>query len=78
MAGSFGYLESVTLISSQVLKGFPGGASDKEPACQGRRHKRLRFDSWVGKIPWRRARQPTLVFLSGESHGQESQVSYAP
>ena len=23
--------------------------------------------SWVGKIPWRRARQPTLVFLPGES-----------
>ena len=25
------------------------------------------FDPWVGKIPWRRARQPTLVFLPGES-----------
>ena len=23
--------------------------------------------SWVGKIPWRRAWQPTLVFLLGES-----------
>ena len=78
MAGSFGYLESVTLISSQVLKGFPGGASDKEPACQGRRHKRLRFDSWVGKIPWRRARQPTLVFLLGESHRCGSLADYSP
>ena len=28
------------------------------------------FDPWVGKIPWRRAWQPTLVFLPGESHGQ--------
>ena len=27
------------------------------------------FDSWVGKIPWRRAWQPTPVFLPGESHG---------
>ena len=34
--------------------GFPGGASGKEPACQCRRHKRGRFDPWVGKIPWRR------------------------
>ena len=25
------------------------------------------FDSWVGKIPWRSAWQPTLVFLPGES-----------
>ena len=25
------------------------------------------FDPWVGKIPWRRAWPPTLVFLLGES-----------
>ena len=24
---------------------------------------------WAGKIPWRRERQPTAVFLPGESHG---------
>ena len=28
------------------------------------------FDPWVWKILWRRARQPTPVFLPGESHGQ--------
>ena len=38
----------------------------KEPACQCRRCKRLEFDPWVGKIPWRRAWQPTLVFLPGD------------
>ena len=27
------------------------------------------FDPWVGKIPGRRAWQPTPVFLPGESHG---------
>ena len=32
-----------------------------------RRHRRLRFDPWLGKIPWRRAWQPTPVFLPGES-----------
>ena len=47
--------------------GFPGGASGKEPTCQCRRHKRLRSDPWVGKIPWRGKRQPTPVFLPGES-----------
>ena len=25
-----------------------------------------RFDPWVGKIPWRRAWQPTPVFLPGK------------
>jgi len=29
---------------------------------------RDRFDPWVGKIPWRRAWQPTPGFLPGESH----------
>ena len=32
----------------------------------------LRFNVWVGKIPWRRAWQPIPVFLPGESHGQRS------
>ena len=30
------------------------------------------FDPWLGKIPWRRAWQPTPVFLPGESHGQRN------
>ena len=36
------------------------------------------FDPWVGKIPWKRAWQPTQVFLSGESHRQRSLVGYIP
>ena len=38
-------------------------------------------DSILGqKIPWRRARQPTPVFLPGEfhGHGQRSLVGYSP
>ena len=46
--------------------------SGKESACQWRSPKRRQFDSWVRKISWRRARQPTPVFLPGESHGQKS------
>ena len=41
--------------SGNVQRGFPGGVSGEELACQRRRHKRHRFDSWVGKMPWRRA-----------------------
>ena len=37
-----------------------------------------RFDPWVGKIPGRRAWQPTPVFLPGESHGQKSLAGYSP
>ena len=36
------------------------------------------FDPCVGKIPWRRAWQPTPVFLPGKSHGQRSLVGYSP
>ena len=43
---------------------FPGGSDGKEYACNARR---LVFSPWVGKIPWRRAWQPTPVFLPGES-----------
>ena len=54
---------------------FPGGASGKEPTCQCKRFKRCRFDPWAWKIPWRRAWEPTPVFLPGESHGQKSPVA---
>ena len=40
--------------------------------------KSCRFDPWAVKIPWRRAWQPTPVFLPGESHGQRSLVGYSP
>ena len=49
---------------------LPRWLSGKEPACQCRRHKRLGFCSWVGKIPWRRKWQPILVFLPGKFHEQ--------
>ena len=39
---------------------------------------RLRFQPWVGKIPWRRKWQTTAIFLPGEFHGQRSLVGYSP
>ena len=50
------------------VKNLPANAEDM----------RRRFDPWVGKIPWRRAWQPTSVFLPGESHGQRSLAEYSP
>ena len=40
--------------------------------------RRPGFDPQVGTIPWRRAWQPTSVFLPGESHGQRRLVGYSP
>ena len=60
-----------TFRSGQGL-GLPRWLSGKEPACQFRKHKRCRFDPWVGTILWKRKWQPTPVFLPGESHGQRS------
>ena len=39
--------------------------------------RRLQFDSWVKKIPWRRDKLPTPVFLGfpGDSDGKESACS---
>jgi len=58
--------------------GFPSGANGKEHACQCRRCKRSGFDPWVRKIPQRRTRPSTPVFLPGEPHGQRSLVGYSP
>ena len=51
-----------------VVKNLPVNMADN----------RRGFDPWVMKIPWRRAQQPTPVFLPGGSHGQKSLDSYSP
>ena len=64
--------------STACMLGFPGGTDGKELTSQCRRHQRCEFETWVRKIPWRRAWQPTPVFLPGESHGQRSLAGYRP
>ena len=44
--------EEIFPRASRKKTGFPGGTIDKESSCRCKRHKRLRFDPWVGKIPW--------------------------
>ena len=50
----------------------------KESTCQCSRHRRPRFDPWVGKIPWGRKWQPTPEFLPRKPHGQRSLAGYSP
>ena len=62
------------------MHGFPGGSVVKNH-LQCRRckwHMRCGFHPWVGKTPWRRAWQPTPVFLPGESQGQRSLAGCCP
>ena len=61
-------------LTTRLLRWLSG----EEPAYQCRTHKRHGFDPWIGKIPWRKAWQPTPVFWPGESHGQRSLVGYSP
>ena len=42
-------------LAAQMVKNLPA-------------NRRVRFNPWVRKIPWRRVWQPTLVFLCGEPH----------
>ena len=60
------------------LQGEISITSDRQrtpPSCQCRR---LRFDPWVKKIPWRMEWLPTPVFLLGELNEQRSLVGYSP
>ena len=61
--------EDITIVNMYVPKRASQvalGVKQNKPACQCSRSKRRRFDP-----DWRRARQPTPVFLPGESPGTE-------
>ena len=70
--------DSSDLAAADAFLGFTGGTGGKEPACQCRGYRRRGFDPWVRKIAWRRAWQPTPVFVPGESHGLKSLMGYSP
>ena len=57
------------IYSSVYIYRLPWWLSSWESACQCRR---LRFDPWVRKIPWRRKWLPAPVFLPGKFHGQRN------
>ena len=61
---------AVFLNSHVYSLGLPRWLRGKESACHAGDTGGARgFSPWVGKIPWRRARKPTPVFLPGEFHG---------
>ena len=64
----------------KIIPHILGGTSGrgKESTCQCRKYKKLGFDPWVGKIPWRRKWQPTPVFLPERFHGQKTLAGPSP
>ena len=62
-------------LSANIVKQLFSSLKKKESTCQ---YRICGFDPWLGKIPWRRKRQPTPVFLPGEFHGQRSLVGDSP
>jgi len=54
--------------------GFPGSSDGKDSAC----NVGDLFNSWVGKIPWRREWLPPPVFWPREFHEQRSLAGYSP
>ena len=55
--------------------GFPGGSDGKESACSV---GDLGSTPVLGRFPWRRAWQPTPIFLHGEYHEQREEPGYNP
>ena len=74
----------IIIITRQIIKLYPfGWASQVVLVVQNLtantgdiRDAGSITGSWIS--PWRRAWQPTPVFLPGESHGQRSLVGYSP
>jgi len=64
----FPYFEKSSQVE-QVGKNPPADAGDVRDSS---------LIPGLGRFPWRKAWQPTKVFLPGESHGQRSLEGYSP
>ena len=69
-------VRNLPAMPESQVPGFLGGASGKE--LQPMQETRDVGSPRVRKIPWRRAWQPTPVFLPGESHGRRGLAGHSP
>ena len=67
---------SRTIWRITSMTGFPGDALVKDPPANAGGSGGA-FHPWAGKIPWRRAWQPTPGFLPRKFHGQRSLMGYS-
>ena len=70
------FLRAVGLLN--LHSRFPWWLSGKESGFSAGDTGDLDLIPGIGKMPWRSAWQPTLVFLPGKSHEQRSLVGYSP
>ena len=59
-------IQKTKIMASGPFTSWQIGSDGKASTCKCRRPG---FNSWVGKIPWRRKWQPTPVLLLGKFHG---------
>ena len=71
------YPDSFFMATNTMILGFPGASVVKNlPVMRKTQETQVRSLGW--KVPWRKAWQPTPVFLPGDSHGQRSLAGYSP
>ena len=63
----------VIMDKAKIANGLPWCLSGKEFTCKCRK---LRFNPWVRKVPWRRKWQPSI--LAWETPGKRSLAGYSP
>ena len=61
-----------------IILGSPDGSVVKNLLANEGDVRRLEFDPWARKVPWRRKWQLTPVFLPGVSHGQRNLEDCGP
>ena len=64
-------------LNYEVSRAYQVALVVKNPLVNAK-DMRCRFNHTVGKIPWRRAWQPTSVSIPEEFHGLKSLVGYSP
>ena len=67
-----------THTHTHIHKGLPQWLSCKESAYNGEAAEDMGSVPGLGRFPWRRAQQPTLLLFPGEYQIQRSLAGYSP
>ena len=65
-------------MGHKIILGFSGGSVVKNLPADTGDSEDVGLIPGVGKIPWRRKWQPSVVLLPEKSHGHRSLVGYSP
>ena len=65
-------------MGHKIILDFSGGSVVKNLPADTGDSEAVGLIPGVGKIPWRRKWQPSVVLLSDKPHGHRSLVGYSP